>query len=732
MSIPLNKDNTTDRRPFLAEILPPTGRLARCLIFFVVVLLFLFHSLPAQQPADKPAPSLVRFESSDLLFLGLSDTNTPARYETRNGYSLVAIPCQGSAPPRYYRFAIVVPNALERDLLDDSADGTWQRWDIVSAALVAEGLSDRQQVDAYRNHIASVVRRELPSSGEPASSRPDDRFVQTVFETLHGKLLTGKYDVGCTHLARAIDTGDFNCVSATVLFHAMARQAGLDVCGLEMRGHALSRVRVGRQVIDLETTCPHWFHLSESERGKPVNAGYDTAWSAARRQTPPLSDRPLSGRSSNAARPSDQGKQATHLVSTDPADLPPTLPPHETPGTFREISDVQLIATIYYNRGVDELTAGRFSTAAVANIKALQLDPQNENAWRNLMATLNNWAIALASRGDYLNAAQLLDEGRLINDDYELFRANQVHTFYHWIVDADEHRDYDRALTLLRLAEDRLPNQVHLRYLNYTVRRKMANAWIASQEDRKAFEQFDLAAEIAPNGVDAVEAEIVDMTRQIRHLIDNRKLSRAVWLIDRAWERHATVQTSGFGFQASGESSGNPSPSPKPSSFALPIPVAPEVSPIFSGPIVLDDEETVPDTRIVVLPKPPASELSVVGTDSAIAARQTNERPIRPERLTTAGPSDKPVKPELLEQLRTLRADAVVAWAGESLKQRDYPEAVRRLTIGEPSRDQFSNEQVRLLRQTYSDWADALRSENRHTEAQTVLKLAADSPYLGQ
>jgi len=714
MSIPLKKMNLTVRTPFIAKILPQTGKYARCLTFFALILLYVFNSLLAQPPESKPAYSLVRFESRDVLFLGLSDTNDPVRHKSWDGYSLVTIPCQGSTStsPRYYCFAIAVPNTLEHDLLDDSADGTWQRWDIVSAALVAEGLSDQRLVDAYRNKIASVVRNTMPSNAKHIT-------IQTVFETLHGKLLTGKYNVGCTNLAQAIDTGDFNCVSATVLFHAMARQAGFDVYGLEMRGHALSRVRVGQQVIDLETTCPHWFSLSESERKKPVtptNAGYNTAYSVARRQMPQILD-PAPG----ITRSLDSGKQTTYLVpnapvSTDPADLPPTLPPNDAPGTFREISDVQLIATIYYNRGVDDLIAGRFSAATAANIKALQLDPQNENARRNLMASLNNWAIALATEKDFLNAAQLLDEGRLINDDYELFRANQVHTFYHWIADANERGDDDMALTLLRLAEDRLPYQVNLRYLNFTVRRKMANAWIASGEDRKAFEQFDLAAQMAPNGIDAVEEEIVDMTRQIRRLIDNRKLSRAVWLIDRELERHTIVQASGFRHQASGVGTAH-------------IPDAPKVLPLFGSPIVLDDEGTSPDTPIVVLPKPSATELPVTGTQPYTAARPNRERQIAPERVTTERPS---ANPELFRELRTLRADAVVAWAGESLKQRDYPEAIRRLTVGEPSRDHFSSEQIQLLRQTYADWASALRSENRHAEAQTVLKLAADSPYLGK
>ncbi|MCL2623745.1 MAG: tetratricopeptide repeat protein, partial [Planctomycetaceae bacterium] len=414
--------------------------------------------------------------------------------EVIDGYYTISLHCvtsPGNAQVNY-RFAMSIPNALERDMLDDSADGSWQHWDIISAALVADGINNRQEIDAYREKVAKIVRQIPPQT----LSQPKDQLAQTIFEILHHRLLTGTYNVGTTNLVQAIDSGNFNCVSATVLFHALAQQAGLDVCGLEMRGHALSRVRMEGQAIDIETTCANWFKLSDSERTFPraaLSDGSDTFRFSVSRQTPPiLESLPKVNRSHIT------GNSET---ANTPANYPPTLPQNKNIDHYREISDVQLIATIYYNHGVDELTAGHYSSATVANIKALKLDPHNENAWRNLMATLNNWAIASASQGDYLNAAQLLDEGRLIDDCYELFRANQVHTYYHWTVEAADLRDYDKALTLLRLAENRLPNQPNLRFLHYTIRRKMAQEYFTSQEDRKAFAQYDVASAIAPDGV---------------------------------------------------------------------------------------------------------------------------------------------------------------------------------------------------------------------------------------
>ena len=683
-----------------------TGRFALPLasgVLTTVVMLSCLTTAMAQSNTILPKNPVVRFDGRDVLFLGLSEKAESHVSADHAGYYIVTLPCKDNTPehPRYYRFAIVVPNALEQDLLTDSIDGRWQQWDIISAALVAEGLTDRKRVDIYRDKVAAIVR-QLPS--QTAASKAD--LPQAVFEAMHKRLLVGKYDIACTNLAQTVDTGDFNCVSATVLFHAMAQQAGLNVCGLEMKGHALSRIRFDNHIIDLETTCGDWFKLSEHERTRPrdlASMGYDTIYSAARRNAESVEE--------SAARLQNRSLVSNLNGSSviDPADLPPILFPNEEPSNLREISDVQLIATIYYNRGVDELTAGRFSTATAFNIRALQLDPHNENAWRNLMATLNNWAIARASKGDHINAAQLLDEGRLIDDGYELFTANQIHTYYHWIAAVAARRDYETAMTLLQLAEERLPNQPNLRFLNYTIRRKMANEFFEARDDRKAFEQFDIAAKIAPSDVNVPEAEMTDVAHHVRRLIDRNHFSRAIWLIDRELVRQniKPSNTSGTRVDAS--------------QFAVQLPDAPEVSPMFSRPLVLDDATS--DESCIPVVVTPILEKSVANVQSHVVARLNSTNSV-PDKKTALQ------RVTQMAELNSLRTSAVMTWANESLRQRDYPEAIRRLTIGEPPRDQMSVEQIKLLRRICDDWAATLRAENRHEEVNTLLDWVAESPYL--
>ena len=151
-----------------------------------------------------------------------------------------------------------------------------------------------------------------------------------IFQFMHERVLHGGYDLAYTDLRRVLDEGRFNCVSATVLFNYLAGQLGLDCHGLEMPGHAMSRVSLPDGMLDVENTCPRWFCL---QRRSAAAGGRRRRRRSARRPRP---------------------------IARRPA----------------QVSPIQLAAMIYYNRGVDLLGEKRFAEAARANAKALRLDPK--------------------------------------------------------------------------------------------------------------------------------------------------------------------------------------------------------------------------------------------------------------------------------------------------------------------------------------------------------------------
>ncbi len=267
--------------------------------------------------------------------------------------------------------------SLERRLFSDAADGRLDEFSLLTASLVASGVESPEVLGQYQKRLdalAAELERSDPSTDDGRKN------VEAIFGFLHRRILHGGYRIDCTDLRVALDEGGFNCVSASVLFQYLAERRGLDACGLEMPGHAMSRVRLPNGPLDVETTCSAWFRLMDDPK-RQAQSVRDT-----------LGTLPDSARMPN-----------------------------------REVCGIGLVAMVYYNRGVDLLAAARYAEAASANAKALTLDPDSQTARGNLLATVNNWAIALGQSGRLDEAISILEAGMAIDPQYEPFALNYAH-----------------------------------------------------------------------------------------------------------------------------------------------------------------------------------------------------------------------------------------------------------------------------------------------------------------
>jgi tetratricopeptide (TPR) repeat protein len=349
-----------------------------------------------------------------------------------------------------YGFIIYGVDPVERALLLDAQDGRWDNFDLFRAALIVDGIRDPNKIHDYEARLDKIVTEAKTQLQAAHLDGSPEALTRKLFELLHQKILTSPYDIDCTALSKVLETGHFNCVSATVLFNCLAYKAGLDVYALEMPGHALSRVKFNGTFIDLETTCPTWFELKDETARKNATL--------QRIATPvPAATYPATG------------NQSTDIVANSPAEQ------NDVTKKLREISPVQLIATIYYNQGVDFHAEKRYAEAAMTNIKALHLDPINETAWGNFMAAINNWSIKLTTEltpKRYDIAALLLDRGVYLDPGYDKFQANQLHVYYFWIRDlALEGRNED-AKTVFALADQRLPGNKELATLMQAIEKR--------------------------------------------------------------------------------------------------------------------------------------------------------------------------------------------------------------------------------------------------------------------
>jgi len=224
-------------------------------------------------------------------------------------------------------------------------------------------------------------------------------------------------------------------VSATILFNYLAGEVGLECRGIALPGHVMSRVMLADGKLDLETTCPNWFHvLADPQKQAEMRA-----------------------KSAGAALVADRAKA-------------------------QEVSPVQMAAMVYYNRGVDLLGVKKFAEAAVVNAKAVRLDAQNATARGNLLATLNNWSIELGGRDRFREAIDVLYQGLLLEPKYEAFAQNYVHVHRQWVESLCRSGRHAEAMEVLSQAVAEMPDQQYLRQVQGEVSQRMARS-ISNRQD---------------------------------------------------------------------------------------------------------------------------------------------------------------------------------------------------------------------------------------------------------
>ena len=276
----------------------------------------------------------------------------------------------------------------------DGAYSQTEDTSLLDAALVASGVTDSTKRSAYRARLETIVSRLERAPGDKRSVQSQG---QTLLRGLFEHLLTGRYQAACTEVDRTLDTGDYNCVTATILYRYLAVRAGLPVTTLAERHHVYCRLDSDPPVT-IQTT---------SAAGFLIDIGA-------------------------ASRPGSE--QA------------------------RELTDEQLVAKICYNRGVALAERRQFRAAVDLLQIACRLDVADTVARQNLLAGLNNWGLAEADAGHWQVAAEILTDGLRLAPDCAALRDNEVHVYQRWTVQLCRDGDFDQALRILEAGYQRRPD----------------------------------------------------------------------------------------------------------------------------------------------------------------------------------------------------------------------------------------------------------------------------------
>jgi hypothetical protein len=204
-----------------------------------------------------------------------------------------------------------------------------------------------------RRHLADVAATVVTP---PLMKLPTEDRAAAIFRQMHESVLVGQYDRGATDLRRALAGGNYNCLSALVIYHELCRRADVPLTLWSQPGHVFCKLGDVR----IEPTCRQWL-----------------------------------------------------APAADFAELP------------RQIAPVELVGRFYYNRGVDHLERREFAAGVAALQIACRLDSRDADARDNLLAGLNNWALALAADDQHAAAAALIARGLAIDPAFPPLLANE-------------------------------------------------------------------------------------------------------------------------------------------------------------------------------------------------------------------------------------------------------------------------------------------------------------------
>ncbi len=290
------------------------------------------------------------------------------------------------------------PTVLEipvrQSVLLDAADGRLDQADLFSSSIAISGAQDESEIAAYCEQLAYFERR---LQQQLKSCHGDRDRAATILHFIHDRILVGEYDAGCCDLRRTFDQGNYNCVTATILFQTLSLRNGLHVVAIALPGHVRCQLHSSDgSAYDIETT------------------------------------------SRDGAEAEFDGSDPLSHVS-------------------RRLSETELLAKLIYNQGLEFLDRCEYSGALEATELAWQLDPQHDSARENVAVVVNNWSLRLSGEGEFSRAIQLLEQGRSVVPDYELLKSNQIHIYLRWIESALERSDSAEVALVRSLARKVFP-----------------------------------------------------------------------------------------------------------------------------------------------------------------------------------------------------------------------------------------------------------------------------------
>lgn len=304
--------------------------------------------------------------------------------------------------------------AVEALFFADIDDGTFDRYTLWDAFLIASGITEEKAFALYSEKLSAIRRK---ASAALDAYKTDDAYAlgkRTLF-WIHSNVIS-RYVGDATDAYAVIDRGEYNCLSASILYALIANDLGLSVKGVMVPDHSFCVLKDARGDKDIETTVMYGFNPGTKEIEKLKNE--------------------------------------TRYVYV----------PRNNYSRREEVNVQQLIAALYGNRiSLIQRSTGDCSRDLPAYKKGYYLDPASVLFRENIASCFNNLVIYAIDRKEYSAAGQLIAQGKRFAPDNPDYRSLTLKIIQERARDASLNNDFSGAIAITKEAFREYPGDAGMR-----------------------------------------------------------------------------------------------------------------------------------------------------------------------------------------------------------------------------------------------------------------------------
>ena len=175
--------------------------------------------------------------------------------------TLMATACFALVSDRVTFVEDELKSSLERSFFEDLDKGSLSNYTLFDAFLIASDITKPSDFESYRAKLSDIRQKALQDIGQGGDAY---QKAKALLLWLHDNVLK-KYDAGATLASDILDSGTYNCLSASVLYAVIANDLALDVKGVIVNDHAFCMLADPRGDIDIETTIRYGFNPGTKE-----------------------------------------------------------------------------------------------------------------------------------------------------------------------------------------------------------------------------------------------------------------------------------------------------------------------------------------------------------------------------------------------------------------------------------------------------------------------------------